>query len=483
MLHHDSDKLQALISAFKSAEQQVHTALLETKAKDVEEYKLKLEKKIDSTNIRLIKKSMSWAKKDMPTAYKQGVKQIDGSLPVGVHIDSTDIQSTYIQLAQNVQHATDAQKEAIRNAIDRAENENSFGATVGVVKEIIQEELAKNNAAMVITYNNGAKMPLAAHAEMLARTSRIIASNTGSFDRCRQLGLDLVECTTVPNCCPYCKKYEGKVYSISGNDKRFPALYETALQSGYNIMHPNCRHEFIPYHESYAGSPEELQKVIEKSNHFEDLDKNDKLFKVYNKEQAFRRQMVDESREFHRLKDTLGDQMPYKNISSFRRARRAKSETYMRMHRDITELGSAKKDGQILDFYKRKGYNKEKAIERIEDLNRQYLEQVSKKKVKDIGFNAFAKTFVSASDRLVGQTTADGREIKGISIHFVERLFGDGTKGHKPVNLTKAIDTILTGKVRVSTDESVLYEKNGIRVSFNTVKNSIIQCNIDGDKK
>lgn len=482
MLHHDSDKLQELISAFKSAEQQVHTALLETKAKDVEEYKLKLEKKIDSTKIRLIKKSMSWAKKDMQTAYKQGAKQIDDSLPVGVHIDSTDVQNTYIQLAQNVQQATDAQKEAIRNAIEQAEKESPYGATVGIVKEIIQKELAKDNAAMVITYNNGAQMPLSKYAEMLARTSRIMSANTGAFDRCKQLGIDLVRCTTVPDCCPYCKKYEGKVYSISGNDKHFPALYETALQRGYNIMHPNCRHEFIPFVEKFE-TPEELQRLIKESNHFEALDKNDKMFKIYNRNQALQRQWVDESREFHRLQDTLGDKMPYKNIGSFRRARRVKSETYMRMHRDITELGGAKKDGNILDFYKRKGYNKEKTIERIEDLNRQYLEQVAKKKVTDVGFYAFAKTFVSASDRLVGQTTADGREIKGISIHFVERLFGDGTKGHKPVNLTKAIDTILTGKVRVSSEESVIYEKNCVRVSFNTVKNSTIQCNIDGDKK
>ncbi len=422
-------------------------------------------------------------KNNLFAAYKEGVKNIDGKAPRSLRADGTDVANSYIQLANQVQHATDHAKDVISSAIEQAEKENPYGATVGGVKDIIQKTLAEENSSMIITYNNGAQMPLPKYAEMLARTSRIMSANTGAFDRCKQLGIDLVRCTTVPGCCPYCKKYEGKVYSISGNDKRFPALYETALQRGYNIMHPNCRHEFIPYHESYAGSPEELQKVIEKSNHFEDLDKNDKMFKIYNRNQALQRQWVDESREFHRLKDTLGDQMPYKNIGSFRRARRAKSETYMRMHRDITELGSAKKDGQILDFYARKGYNKEKAIERIEDLNRQYLEQVSKKKVKDVGFNAFAKTFVSASDRLVGQTTADGREIKGISIHFVERLFGDGTKGHKPVNLTKAIDTILTGKVRESTDESVLYEKNGIRVSFNTVKNSIIQCNIDGDKK
>ena len=46
--------------------------------------------------------------------------------------------------------------------------------------------------------------------------------------------------------CEICAKYQGKIYCISGKDKRFPALFETALRSGYALMHPNCRHEFIP---------------------------------------------------------------------------------------------------------------------------------------------------------------------------------------------------------------------------------------------
>lgn len=489
MLHHDSDKLQALISAFKSAEQQVHTALLETKAKDVEEYKLKLEKKIDSTNLRLIKKSMSWAKKDMQTAYKQGAKQVDGSLPVGVHIDSTDVQNAYIQLAQNVQHATEAQKEAIRNAIDRAENENSFGATVGVVKEIIQEELAKDNAAMVITYNNGAKMPLAAHAEMLARTLRIMSANTGSFDRCKQLGLDLVECTTVPNCCPYCKKYEGKVYSISGNDKRFPALYETALQSGYNIMHPNCRHEFIPYHESYAGSPEELQKVIEKSNHFEDLDKNDKFFKVYNKEQAFRRQMVDESREFHRLKDTLGDQMLYKNIGSFRRARRSNSLGYKKLHyhdRDEKLYNSwkdtvgAKNMPETLDKFQEIRYNDDKEYRRLQS----YKDSIGNGKLSPlVDYKLYKSENERMATEIVGQTMSNGIEIKGVSKHFYERYFGSVEDRREGVPFEAVKDCIIKGKAEdVRTDKkgrvSQVFTIEGVaQVSVNPTTGEIIQVN------
>ncbi len=331
MIHEDSDKLKRLVAAFKSAEESVQTIVLKTKGKTVEEYKLKVEKKLDRINVGLVKQSMSWANSDMPKAYKDGKDSVDSSRMSRARIARTDIENTYIQLAHNVQHATDTEKDNIRSAIERAERENKHGATVGAVKDIIQEELSKNNASMVIEYNNGAKMPLSAHAEMLARTSRIIASNTGSFDRCKELGIDLVRCTTVVGCCPYCKKYEGKVYSISGRDTRFPALYETALQSGYNIMHPNCRHEFIPFVEEMEN-PENLKKIIEDSNHFEELDKNDKMFKLYNRNQALQRQWVDESREFHRLQAKYGEDMPYKTLGGFKRARRQGSLQYKQLH-------------------------------------------------------------------------------------------------------------------------------------------------------
>lgn len=96
-------------------------------------------------------------------------------------------------------------------------------------------------------------------------------------------------------------------------------------------MHPNCRHEFLPFAVELER-PEVVERLIKESNHFEEFDKNDKLFKVYNRNQALQRQWVDESREFHKLQDTLGDQMPYKNIGSFRRARRSNSLGYKKLH-------------------------------------------------------------------------------------------------------------------------------------------------------
>ena len=332
MVNGDSKKLQELISIFKSAEERVESVLLETNAESVEDLKIKVDKKLERVNVGLIKDSISWAKTDLPTAYKEGERKIDGSISRRLHIDETAIESSYISLAQNVQHATDHAKNVVNQAIREAESLHGYGATVGNVKDVIQETLARENGSMIITYNNGAKMPLSAYAQMLARTSRIETANTGSFDRCKELGLDLVRCTKVPGCCPYCFKYEDKVYSISGRDTRFPSLYDTALQNGYNIMHPNCRHEFLPFAEELER-PEVVERLIKESNHFEDHDPNSKLFQLYNRNQALQRQWIKESREFHEAKALYGDNMPYQTLGGFRRASRSGSPQYEMVHK------------------------------------------------------------------------------------------------------------------------------------------------------
>ena len=332
MLNHDSKELQNLIAAFKSADETVKTALINTKADSIDEFKMKINKKLDSVSVSLMKKSRQWAKDDLPAAYKEGTAKVNGKQSRSLNAKASDVETGYIQLARNVHSAVEDKKDLILDAIAKAEKQDEAGATVGRVRNIIEEELKKDNPEMVVKYANGAKMTLSSYAEMLARTSRIESSNTGAFDRCKQLGIDLVYCPPVPNCCPYCKKFEDKVYSISGNDKRFPALYETALQRGYNIMHPNCRHEFLQWHESFVKSSEELQEIIDKSNHFEDFDKNDKLFKIYNQGQAFLRQLNSEKHEFGSAKALYGDDMPYQTLGGFRRASRSNSPQYEMVH-------------------------------------------------------------------------------------------------------------------------------------------------------
>ena len=92
-----------------------------------------------------------------------------------------------------------------------------------------------------------------------------------------QAGTDLVKMTTMPQCCKLCGAYQGKVYSISGKDKRFPALFKTVLRNGYALPHPNCRHEFIPWFEEIEA-PEDVEKAIRNSKIL--YDKNGELVDV-----------------------------------------------------------------------------------------------------------------------------------------------------------------------------------------------------------
>ena len=326
MLNADSKQLEALLEAFTKAEQRVQTVLLTTNADTVQELKIELNKNLDKISLSLMDQSKKWAKNDLPKAYNEGVEKVNGHGDRKLHESEDTIVNSYIELSTKVQTATDNAKALINNAIAEAEK-TGYGATVDGVKSIIKDTLSKENASMTVKYSNGTQMPLDSYAQMLARTSRIESSNTGSFDRCKRLGIDLVRCTTMPGCCPYCRMYEGKVYSISGNDKRFPALYETALQKGYNIMHPNCRHEFIPFVEAMQGESE-LKQLIEDSNHFEKPGKNDVVIKKYNQDQATLRQWRNELNEYNRLKAKLGNDMPYSSLGAFRRGKRANSNTY-----------------------------------------------------------------------------------------------------------------------------------------------------------
>lgn len=370
MFFRDSEEFRALIKAFKKADERVLSTVLKTNADSVEEYRNKTFNYVNQVNASLMKKTIAWAEKDIPVTYQQGRKQVSKNIAldtatmlgtfglitladevikgskrpkttrkrINIPPPSDNLsekeqkkvnlhtETAYIELSRRVQHATDLQKEKINQAIKQIEK-SGYGVTVERVKDLLKNTLEKENKSLFVTYSNGSKMPLEKYAEMCARTSRLETINTGVFNRVKELGYDLVLCSVVPNCCPYCKKYEGKVYSISGKDKRFPALYETALQKGYNVMHPNCRHEFTLFVESMVTATD-LNKLIAKSNHFEEFDKNDKIFKIYNKNQALQRQWIDEFRRYKELKSLMGNDLKYTTLASFRRAYRSDENSF-----------------------------------------------------------------------------------------------------------------------------------------------------------
>lgn len=77
------------------------------------------------------------------------------------------------------------------------------------------------------------------YVEVAMRTACGRAAVQGHVDRLQANGLDLVIVSDAPKECNLCRPFEGKVYSLSGADPKYPSL-DSARAGG--LFHCNCRH-------------------------------------------------------------------------------------------------------------------------------------------------------------------------------------------------------------------------------------------------
>ena len=81
------------------------------------------------------------------------------------------------------------------------------------------------------------------------RTGTANAAVQGHQDKLVENGQDLVIISDAPRECPLCRPFEGKVFSLSGTDPKYPPL-ATARAGG--LWHANCRHSSSLYQEGFT---------------------------------------------------------------------------------------------------------------------------------------------------------------------------------------------------------------------------------------
>lgn len=98
---------------------------------------------------------------------------------------------------------------------------------------------------------DGKNLSLSNYIEMMAITAARNVFNLGSTNSIIEQGNDLalISREIRPNTCKVCRAWAGKIVSISGKSKEYPAL-DQALEEG--LMHPNCIHHILPI--NYPGS-------------------------------------------------------------------------------------------------------------------------------------------------------------------------------------------------------------------------------------
>jgi len=64
-------------------------------------------------------------------------------------------------------------------------------------------------------------------------------------DMAKSFNTDLVIMNVHNNACPECAKYQGRVFSLTGKDRRFPKIPDVFWK--YGGIHPGCGHSFHPF--------------------------------------------------------------------------------------------------------------------------------------------------------------------------------------------------------------------------------------------
>lgn len=418
-------------------------------------------------------------------------------------------RDTYIELQSAVKSAGKDFQRRVNGLIKELRKEGKD--SVYNVQEAVKKDL-EENGLLTVKYANGAKQPLSAYAAMAARSARIESVNIGAIGRALQAGTDYVKMTTMPQCCKYCGAYQGKVYCISGADKRFPALFKTVLKSGYALPHPNCRHEFIPWFPEMEA-PEDVEKAIKDSRiryaadgSLKDV-RYQKDIEGYAAWQAGNRQLNAELLEYRKMQSHYKgrEDIPYKSLASFRRARRADelSPAYKAWRNRKKDTGTyeewknvigGKNMPETLEKFQQMKYNKDK--QKDFNLLKGYKEAQEKQDIYTlVSFEVYKEVSREIDRELVGKTFG-GIEVKGKITHFIDRIIGQYQESDYPqhgkrqgVKVSEAVETLtspLTQKTRINADgtKSLTLFGKKCKVTINPETGMLIQTNpYDGDKK
>jgi len=106
---------------------------------------------------------------------------------------------------------------------------------------------------------NGARIPADKYMAGVVHYHQRKAHVTGAENMIVQNGIDLVYINYVGITCELCAKYQGRVYSISGRDPRFPKL---EVRPPY---HSHCVHSLSAWIEEYTPAGE-VERMIQQSN-------------------------------------------------------------------------------------------------------------------------------------------------------------------------------------------------------------------------
>lgn len=156
----------------------------------------------------------------------------------------------------------------VRDLIIQA-SESAYKDADGFTRRKLSQQLMNRFADANITgirYADGRTMKLDTYSEMVARSQTGNAARQAALNRSQEYGLDLVQISQHFPTSDLCAPWQGKVYSISGTDSKYPPL-DTAVSGG--LYHANCKHHQSSYIPGTSKLPDEEMTVRKNRKQYE----------------------------------------------------------------------------------------------------------------------------------------------------------------------------------------------------------------------
>lgn len=253
-----------------------------------------------------------------------------GALDVIIGDTMLDLSSAYRtaqqRLVSNIEQTLDKVKQSIADG-------TMYGNTRRKTVKAVYDDFYTKGLTSFTTID-GKELPLDFYAETLVRTKTSTASINAHINTYEEADVDLVEVVGSSDPCGECAPYHNVVFSLHGNDERFPQLDVKSMFP----LHPNCRCNVLPYILEYETN-ESIDEKISKGQSFDpDKDTRTKEQKeMYDDIQRRRRIARQETKQYDKMKSVLGNDAP-KTIGAYRRMKRANSKRYKELQAKMREL-------------------------------------------------------------------------------------------------------------------------------------------------
>lgn len=257
-----------------------------------------------------------------------------------VHMDAIEemTDDLMLDLQAAIRTARENTHKSIKDTLDKVKDELQKGEIRGSARRETQKRVAKafqESGLTSFTTIDGKKLPLDFYSEVVTRTNIKRANTRGAINRYKERDQDLVQISEHSPTCEECEPFQGLVFSLSGDDDRFPYLEKEPP------FHANCNHSARPYVEKFKEQ-NEIDSEQTKAKGF-DPSKDTRTTsekKAYNQQQKLHRQNRRDMKQYERYKAVLGNEAS-KSLGGFKRSKRANSKKFQEMKKKYREANKS----------------------------------------------------------------------------------------------------------------------------------------------